>query len=330
MYPNPKIKTIAFPNCISPSTYGVTQFWAEEYWTWLKIQELKSLYPKIDLEGLINSVFENQLLNLLKFDPHKKITGTRDYNDIQVNSWEVGNRKLNIATSHAPSRFKAQSYSKKYTNEFRIINFDAHFDIGNSEMVHSAWLTHDLAMKTAVIGGWSETSEDLTFAKKIFPIISSQLEDFTLKKRLKNWLKRKKVYITLDLDFFPSSDNYLGLSCFWHRHLFIGHSMNIRQRIELERDIQVGQNGQFAGVELQLFDDISLFIKQKKKSILSQIGQIKNILRSLIDVFQENSAHLLSFDLVEYSPICDWQNFTIEEFNNNFHHFKDLINKINE
>ena len=104
---------IAFPSCISSSTYGITQFWAEEYWAWVKVQELRFLYPQIDLNGLINRIFENQLPNLTKTSPHKKIIGTKDYNDIPTDSWEIGYEKLNIATSHAPSRFKAQNYIRK-------------------------------------------------------------------------------------------------------------------------------------------------------------------------------------------------------------------------
>lgn len=330
MSPNPQHNIIAYPVCISTSTYGITQFWAEEYWAWQKIQELKLLYPQIDLTGLINPIFEIHLPNLTKISPHMKITQTRDYNDIQDDSWEIEYKRLNIATSHAPSRIKAQNYMKKYTNDFRIITLDAHLDLGKSNLVHAAWLTQDLAKKTALIGGWSETSEDLNFAHNLFPFLCDQIGDLLEKKLFKNWIEGKKVYITIDLDFFPNKDNYLGLSSYWHRNLFIGHAMNIKQRIELHEDIEVGLNKKLAGVGLHIFDNISSFKRRKSKSIQQQISQINKLLQDLIDFLQETSASLLSLDLVEYSPICDWQNLTIEGLEENFHFLNNLINAINE
>ncbi len=330
LYPNPQNAIIAYPDCISTSTYGITQFWAEEYWAWLKIQELKLLYPQIDLTGLINPIFEIQLPNLTKIRPHKKINETRDYNDIKVNSWEINYKKLNIATSHAPSRFKAQNYLKQFTNDFRIITLDAHLDIGKSDLIHSTWLTPDLAKKTTLIGGWSESSKDVKYAQGLFPFISSQMNDLLEKKLFKKWIEGKKVYITIDLDFFPYKDNYMGLSSFWHRNLFIGHAMNLKQRIELLDDFEVGLNNTLAGVKLQFFDNISSFMKQKRDSIQQQIYQSNDILKNLIDFFQETSAFLLGLDIVEYSPICDWQNLTIEGFEKNFHFLNNLINTINE
>jgi len=312
LYPNQHDKITAYPNCISTLTYGITQFWAEEYWAWLKVQELRTLYPQIDLTGLINQIFENQVPNITKTSPHKKIVGSKDYNDIPRNSWKISYRKLNIATSHAPSRFKAQNYLRKYTNDFRIITLDAHLDIGRSNLLHAAWLTEDLAKKTAIIGGWSEASEDVIHAKGLVPFISNHTNNLLEEKDFVNWITGKKVYLTIDLDFFPSRDNYMGLSSYWHRNLFIGHAMHIKQ-----------------GVELQIFTDIISFMRQKKESIQSQINQINHLIKNLVDFFQENSVSMLGLDLVEYSPICDWQNMTIECIKNDFHYLNTLISTIN-
>ncbi|MFX1507093.1 MAG: hypothetical protein ACFFDC_13460, partial [Promethearchaeota archaeon] len=53
---NSRNKTV-FPLCLPPQTYGTTLFWAEEYWTVIKIQELKKQYPYMDLSGLIDPNF---------------------------------------------------------------------------------------------------------------------------------------------------------------------------------------------------------------------------------------------------------------------------------
>ncbi len=308
----------------------MTQFWAEEYWAWLKVQELRLLYPLLDLTGLINQIFEKQLPNIIKTSPHKKIIDTKDYNDIPTDSWEIGYRKLNIATSHAPSRFKAQNYLKKYTNDFRIITLDAHLDLGRSNLIHAAWLTEDLAKKAAIIGGWSEALEDVSHARNLIPFINTHTNDLLEKKDFINWITGKKVYVTIDLDFFSSQDNYMGLSSYWHRNLFIGHTMNMKQRIELQKDSKFELNKKLAGVELHLFKDVISFRKHKKDSIQSQINQINHFVADLLDFFQKNSVFMLGLDLVEYSPICDWQNLTIQGFKDNFHYLKSLINAINE
>jgi hypothetical protein len=266
----------------------------------------------------------------MKTNPHRKIKETRDYNDVQIDSWEITDKKLNIATSHAPSRFKAQNYLRKYIDDFRIITLDAHFDIGNSELVHTAWLTQDLVKRTAVVGGWSEGVEDTNHAKNLFPYITNHLNDYLERNDFINWLKEKKVYITIDLDFFPSNDEYLGLSSFWHRNLFIGHSMNIKQRMELLDNVQNRLKHQLLGVELKMFNDIHSFFEQKRNSIHLHMVQIKNLFKDLRDIFRETSAFLISLDLVEYSPICDWKNLTINEFKDNFHVLNDLLNTFNE
>ena len=330
MSPSQHNEINVYPYCISTSTYGITQFWAEEYWAWLKVQELRSLYPQIDLTGFINQIFENQLPNLTKTNPHWKIVGTKDYSDIPLNSWKIGHRKLNIATSHAPSRFKAQNYLRKYTNDFRIITFDAHLDIGMSSLIHAAWLTEDLAKKTAIIGGWSESSEDVNHARGIIPFISSRTSDLFERKDFKSWIKGKKVYITIDLDFFPSHDKYMGLSSYWHRNFFVGHAMNIKQRIELEKDTNIRLNNKMIGVELNIFNDVASFMKEKKKSIQSQINQLNHLMENIVTFFQENSSSMLGLDLVEYSPICDWQNLTIKGFKDDFPNLSTLISTINE
>jgi len=300
LHPNQHEETIVYPTCISSSSYGITLFWAEEYWAWLKVQELRLLYPQIDLTGLINQLFENQLPNLTKISPHMNVVGTNNYNEIPIDSWDIDYRKLNIATSHAPSRFKAQNYLKKYTNDFRIITLDSHLDIGRSNLIHAAWLTEDLAKRSAIIGGWSEASDDMSHARSLIPFISTCTSDLIEKKGFKSWITGKKVYLTIDLDFFPSQDNYMGLSSFWHRNLFLGHAMNIKQRIEIE------------------------------KSIRSQFDQLNHLIEEIAGFFQENSAYLLGLDLVEYSPICDWQNLTINSFKENFQYLSTLISTINE
>jgi hypothetical protein len=330
LYSNQFDEIIAYPSCISASTYGITQFWAEEYWAWIKVQELRSLYPEIDLTGLINEKFENQLLNIMKTSPHGKLVGTNDYNDILIGSWEICYGILNIATSHAPSRFKAQKYLRKFGNDFRIISFDAHLDLGKSDLIHAAWLTEDLAKKTAIIGGWSETSVDLDDAKSLIPFISTCLNNLYKKKDFMNWIKGKKVYVTVDLDFFPSDKIYMGLSSYWHRNMFIGHAMNIKQRIEIQKDVKFGLSNELAGVQLQLFRDIFSFLNQKKESIQSQVKQINRLVESIVNVFQENSTSILGLDLVEYSPICDWQNLTIHSLKDDFQHISDLIKTVRE
>ncbi|MFX0183161.1 MAG: hypothetical protein ACFE95_08790 [Candidatus Hodarchaeota archaeon] len=317
-----------FPLCIPANTYGTTLFWVEEYWTFLKIEKLRQKYPHLDFTGLIDPIFEKNFLSLIKKDPHKKIFDIKSYMEISDILWESEPHVLNIATSHAPSRFIAQSYYEEYRDDFGILTIDAHFDFVAGEFIHGAWLTNDLVRKTAIIGGWAENVTDLNNITSL-AFYSPSLNALINKRNFIDWLEGKKLYITLDLDYYqPSKSKFLGYSNYWHRDKVIGHSMNIEQELEKYNIDKFLFHPFLIGKYLGYFSDLDNFVKQKKNSIKMESSEIFRIISLIAKVCQKNSAKLLSIDFVEYSPICDWQQLTINEFIGNYSKLLSIITPI--
>ena len=319
-----------YPDCVPRSTYGLTQFWAEEYWLLNKIQEITSNYPQFDFTGLIKIPFKNHLHNILAKAPHNKIVNTKNYKEIPTNTWKIGQKKLNLATSHAPSRFKAEKYLKEYQEDFRIINVDAHVDIGFSNGIHGAWLTEDLTKITALIGGWKESNNQLKEDSSALAFIFPQIDTIQESTSFEEWIFQKKVYLTIDLDYFPIDNEYLGLSNYWHRNLFIGHAMNIKQRIQLLSLEKPPSNLINISEAIDIFPNVPYFYKEKVKSIETQADLLEDLLAKITSILKSNSVTLLGVDLVEYSPLCDWKQLTIKTLIHKFFDFYDLIDSVNE
>ncbi|MFX0051521.1 MAG: arginase family protein [Candidatus Hermodarchaeota archaeon] len=319
-------KTVAtFPYCIPANTYGTTIFLAEEYWTFAKIMKLCQIYPNLDFTGLIDPSFKNSFLSLIEQEPHKKIIGIKKYNEISEKIWETNRRVLNIATSHAPSRFIAQDYRQEYGDSLGIITIDAHYDLDNYGFAHGAWLTNNLADITAGIGGWAEKTSDLNDITS-FAFFSPNFTELTCDRKFAEWLKGKKIHVTLDLDYFRSSKlNFLGYSNYWHREKIIGHSMNIEQELEESATDNSLSNQFMVGKHLGIFSDLENFIENKKNSIKKETGEIFRTIDVISKLIKKSSAKLLSIDFVEYSPICDWHLLTINEFITNYANILNMI-----
>jgi hypothetical protein len=307
-----------YPFCIPDSTFGVSLFWAEEYWAWNKIQKIRILYPNINLKGLLNIEFENMLPNLISKPPHHTLKGTTNYQDLHSDPWEIEYSFINLATSHAPSRIKAEKFLHEYHDNFIIINFDAHCDIGGNGIIHGAWLTGELLTKTVIIGGSSDSKYELFNLSNNPLIIENELEVLLDNSKFLNWIKEKKVYITFDLDFFKQNKKLEGFSNYWHRNFINGHSLNIFQEIEL----LLGQNQEIKnepiGKSLGFFQNLTDYKSNKQVKIRMQAHLMIDLLRRLNEVLEENSASLLNLDIVEYSPLCDWHNLTINELIKSF------------
>lgn len=322
---NSKVLT-TFPLCIPSQTYGSTLFWAEEYWTVVKIQELKRRYPHIDLSGLIDPCFIRKFPNLIKGTFHEKMLGTRSFDDISTFFWEDKRQRINIATSHAPSRLIAEDYWQQFGDDFGIITFDAHLDLSNSQGIHGAWITKELASITSVIGGWADTSHDYEDASNYFPFIEPNVKELFSNRDLFTWIKGKKIYLSIDLDYYQLSQrDYLGYSNFWHRNKIIGHSMTINQILEEQNESRNVNSPLLLGKSLGFFSDLDIFTQRKKESLKNQTKMILNTLKKIEHLCRKNSASLLCIDFTEYSPICDWNQLTIKEFMQNYSRFQAIV-----
>lgn len=319
-----------FPSCVPDTTYGVTQFWAEEYWAWRQIQKIRKNYPGIDFNGLINSTFEDHFKQLLNNPPHTNILGTNSFTDIPDNSWKISNKKLTLATSHAPSRYKAQLLLRRHKDNFRIITFDAHLDLGNYTGIHGAWLTENIAKRTSIIGGWADTFYELNYAHSLVPHIASELTELSDDNSFLEWIAEKKVYISIDIDYLQPTQNYLGLSSYWHRILLIGHTRNLNQQIQMLPDHIDLTTPTLIGKEINLFEDLALFRERKKKSINLHIKKLEKLFEEISILLNDSSSSLLGLDLVEYSAICDWKKLTLNALLQNYSPFERVLKPVYE
>ena len=200
---------LVFPHCIPANTYGTTLFWAEEYWANIKIQKLEQKYPNIDFSGLIDPYFRREINDLLKGSFHQKILGTKTYQDISDVTWQDNRRSINIATSHAPSRYIALNYWERFGDDFGIVTFDAHLDLSDSNYIHGAWITKELASRTAVIGGWAEPRSEFLEAQSSLAFLSPCLDQIVTNQDFLSWLEGKKIYVSLDLDYYMISQKVI-------------------------------------------------------------------------------------------------------------------------
>ncbi len=243
------------------------------------------------------------------------ISNYKRFKDISKVFWEDNRQFINISPSHVPSRPIAQNYQEIFGDDFGIITFDAHLDLSDSGNTHGTWITQKLAGITAVIGGWAETRRDFEEANSSFAFLEPEVESIISNREFIDWLRGKKIYISLDLDYFSRSQtNFLGYSNYWHRNKIIGHSMNLEQMFALQNNNYHSCTPNLAGKSLGFFPDLKIFAQNKKDSLKKQSDDIIIILREISKLCRQNSALLLSIDFVEYSPTCDWLQLTIKEF----------------
>ncbi|UCE12387.1 MAG: hypothetical protein JSV04_09320 [Candidatus Heimdallarchaeota archaeon] len=319
-----------FPSCLLPHTYGTSLFWAEEYWAITRIGELEKNFPNVDFTGIINPQFKKMFPELISRSHLENILDTKRFFEITKVLWENNRRIINIATSHAPSRFIAKNYLKEYTpEELVIITFDAHLDLSDHNSIHSAWITKELASVTAVIGGWEEASSDIADSKSSLAFFAPDIESLISNRDFLAWLKGKKIYLSLDLDYFRLSQGaFLGYSNYWHREKIIGHSMNLGQLLQEKNEEIVTNKPLVAGIILGFFPNFEYFEQKKKKIIRKQTKEILHLLLRISRFLHDYSANILSIDFVEYSPICDWRQLTIKEFLANYDNFFSTIQSI--
>ncbi|NHJ02117.1 MAG: hypothetical protein EAX86_08230 [Candidatus Heimdallarchaeota archaeon] len=310
----------AFP----PNTYGVINFWAEEYWAFEKIRFLKNKYPNLEFEGIIAPDFYLKLHNYLKKHPHNQVLNSRSYNDLPFNIWNETPKLLNVSPSHAPAKFIAGDYLKHFDENFGIITLDAHLDFRDNHNIHNAWITKNLASRTVVIGLWGDSSNELNNLSN-FAFSEYQLSRLIQNQGFIKWLEEKYIYVTIDLDFYQISRNpFMGYANFWHRDLIIGHSMNLEQQLEEYKELNSDSNVQLGEI-LGYFTDLESFRLQKIKSVETQSKEIRETLKILSMICNRCSAKILRLDFVEYSPLTDWKQITFNEFINSFSTFYKAI-----
>ena len=310
-----------YPYIIQPNTYGYNLYWIEEFWAFSKFQQLKQTFPKLSFNGLIDESFISRMSPIFLRHPYDQLPRINSFMNLDNTFCSFNRKFINLASSHAPSRYIAESYFIKHKKKLAIISFDAHFDLETRGIFNNAWITKKLASSVILIGGWAETKSDLVIASNLFPFIFENLDEILTTSKFMSWIQNKQIYVTIDLDFFPiSQHNYLGYSNYWHREYLIGHANTFLQLLS-----SLFMNGKIfnqsknispqslVGEILEFFPSLKKFHDLKLRSLEKQSIDLVNLLKTLNRIIQECSANLLSIDLVEYSPICDWNQLTIKK-----------------
>ena len=321
----------SYPNYFKGNNYGTTEFWVEEYWAATKILELEQKYPGIDFTGLIDDNYKTKIVSYLQESNHLDLSNITKFAELSEIESKDYRKFINVSTSHAPSRFIAKEYIHSIGDKFGIITIDAHLDMFNRDFIHNAWITNDIASFTTVIGGWADVMDDIQLAKSVLAFYEPNITDLSFNSNFIKWIADRKIYLTIDLDFFHSSQSkFMGYSNYWHRDKIIGHSMNFEQILE-ERIIKTKvKNSRMAGYLLGIFHELESFVKMKKRSLKLQSGEIEKLLELIVSIFKSNSATLLCVDFVEYSPICDYRQLTLKELERKYSKFYDIISSVRE
>ncbi|MHA1330423.1 MAG: arginase family protein, partial [Candidatus Hodarchaeales archaeon] len=307
----------SFPYNILLKYYGLNIFWAEEYWAYSSYRKLRAEYQNVGFEGLVNESVTEFLESLLNNSVYQKLKNTKCYSEITEEQVLFVDKKINIGTSHAPSKIKASNFINEYDDDVAIISIDAHFDLQEKDLIHGKWITKEIAPYVIMVGGWAESEYDFESDRDKFMFYFQSIQDLTENRSLKDWIRNKKIYITLDLDYFKlSSTSYFGYSNYWHRNYLIGHSNTFSQLLGEKLDTASTRliNSQIsAGKILGYFKNLDEFKEKKVQSIAQQTKEMVGLLKIIEHVLAGNSARIISFDFVEYSPICDWNYLTISE-----------------
>lgn len=310
-----------YPTLIPPHTYGYSRYWIEEFWAFTKFLQLKHNFPKFSFDGLIDESFISEMRSHFLGYPYNQLQGINTFLGLN-DSFYIYNRKfINLATSHAPSRYIAESNLIKYKKNFAVISFDAHFDFENRTIINNVWITEKLASSVILIGGWAETNSDLIHVSNIFPFIFQNPDELLTTPKFISWIRGKQIYVTIDLDFFPlSQHDYLGYSNYWHREYLIGHANTFEQQLSkvLMDTSRLNQskdkpNQYLVGKILDFFPDLKKFQENKLRSLEKQSLDLLYLFKTLKRIIKESSANLICIDLVEYSPICDWNQLSLKE-----------------
>lgn len=318
--------------------FGTSVYLFEEIWLYQNFLTLQKKYPQANWDGLINRDFLTKLpIFLEKFGQEQLLGYTTGLHNIQKGFIKHSRKKINLLTSHAPSREVALNYLNSEEKKVVIINIDAHLDFSPvSPVAGNIWITPEIAKHSIVIGGWDESTQDIKEAKSFFKYIFTDFEDFFENDKIINYLNGAKVYITLDLDYFCHEElcryNFLGISNYFHRQRFIGHAKTINQVLS-EEIVANNYSSEFnvineAGISLKNGCDIKDFRKSKIISIERMKSKIIIYLSRLFLQLKDLDTSILSLDIVEFSPSCDWENLSLNRLNPLYYDLKNLLLKL--
>lgn len=316
---NPFLSSAIFPKGVT-----IFRFYLEDYWLFCAVDRIAKIFPQADWVGIFDtfSLWEEAEFATdadVPFPFGKKAGGgleaaqpIKNYSEGVV--LETGIRreykpsKLIVSPTHIVSRLSYDHYAKKYP-ELKILSIDAHDDHGEGQFPDNLWIPDDIVIKTLLIGGQAELA--LQNQKKshylaIFDDIEATLDSQLLRETLRN----QNLLLSIDLDFFQKFE--WGFPTFLARELFIGHSMNISQRIMSFLALNPSKKDKrlVIGEILDLFSsesEMERFRQHRLESIKREGANAKEQICCLLDLLEDINSNVVSIDLCEFCAPLDYE-----------------------
>lgn len=305
-----------------PKSATLFPFFLEEYWLFCAVDHLTKLLPKADWTGLFDSFSAWRAAEFATgpnspFSFSKKSGGDleaafkiRNYPEASSLAEDIRQEyrpsKLTVSPTHIVSRLSYDYYIQEYP-DLKIVCLDAHDDSGGAVFPDNLWITDVIAARTILIGGREESS--LRFQKPIpYLGVFEDTETAMDSQQFRNACKNQNLLLSIDLDYFQRYQ--WGFPTYLARELFIGHSLNITQKIEsfmAKNPIDVNEKV-VIGEVLDLFhSEASLeTFRQKRLTAIEREGAVaKEEISYIIEFLEDIRSNLITIDLCEFCAPLD-------------------------
>jgi hypothetical protein len=307
-----------------PNRATLFPFFLEEYWLFCAVDHIAKLLPKADWTGLFDSFSEWKAVEFATepnefFSFSKKSGGDleasfkiRNYAEAFILGDQIRQEykpsKLIVSPTHIVTRLSFDHYVQEYP-DLTIVSLDAHDDSGGESFPDNLWITDDIGARTILIGGREERSlrsqEQIPYLG-VFEDIEAAMES----QQFREVCKSQNVLLSIDLDYFQRYQ--WGFPTYLARELFIGHSMNITQRIEsfLAKNAIDANEKVVIGEVLDLFhsyDSLETF-RQKRLTAIEQEGATaRDEIGRVIEFLEDIRSSIISIDLCEFCAPLDYE-----------------------
>lgn len=305
-----------------PERATLFRFFLEDYWLFGVVDRITRLLPQADWTGIFDSfsLWEDVEFATepdVPFAFHKKAGGglepayqVRNY--AEAASLEGGIRqeyrpaRLVVSPTHLVSRLSYEHYVKDYPN-LKILSLDAHDDHGDTQFPDNLWISDEIAARTLLIGGQAEKTlraQEPTSYLGFYDRVEAALTSQPFKETFRN----QDLLLSIDLDYFQRCQ--WGLPTYLAREFFIGHSMNITQRIMsfLAHNVLAEKQRAVIGELLGLFasqSDLEAFTEKRLAAIRREGDNAKDEIGRILDFLEQIGSKIVSVDLCGFCAPLD-------------------------
>jgi hypothetical protein len=318
----PKTKDFLFSSKTIPEGATLFRFFLEDYWLFRVVEQIERLLPQADWTGIFDGFSSWKDVEFATEPdvpfPFCKKAGRELEATYQVRNYaeaasleavlrqEYQPSRLVVSPTHIVSRLSYEHYAKDYPN-LKILSLDAHDDHGGAQFPDNLWISDEIAARTLLIGGRAEKTLRMQEQTSYLGIYE-QTEAALVSQRFKETLKNQDLLLSIDLDYFQRVQ--WGFPTYRAREFFIGHSMNITQRVIsfLAQNALAEQQKVVIGEILGLFasqSGLEAFTKKRRAAIRSEGAKAKEEIGRILDYLEQIGTNIVSVDLCGFCAPLD-------------------------